>query len=350
MYVDSYIVDPGEAATMNAVTPQAPDVRPVLGLGVMGMSDLYGPADDTESVSTIQAALDAGIRLLETGDAYGAGHGELLLREALRGRRDEAVISLRFGPRRAPDGSWAGPDNRPASVKNALAHSLTRLGTDYVDIYRPSLLDPDVPIEETIGALADLVQAGYVRRIGLSEVGAETLRRAHAVHPISDLQIEYSLFSRGIEDTILPAARELGISVTAYGTLSRGLLTGSWSTARQQGLSVNDFRNGLPRFQGEHLNHQLALVENLREVAQAKGVTVAQLAIAWVSAQGADIVPLVGARRREQLADVLGAAGVSLDAGELAAIEKAVPVGAVRGERYPPALMSRLDSERVTDR
>jgi pyridoxine 4-dehydrogenase len=277
-----------------------------IGLGCMGMSDLYGPADRAESIATIHAALDAGILLLDTGDFYGMGHNEMLIREALGSRPRESVqISVKFGALRGPDGSWSGYDCRPQAVRNFVAYSLKRLGTDYIDIYRPARLDPAVPIEDTVGAIADLVKAGYVRHIGLSEVGADTLRRASSVHPISDLQIEYSMISRGIERAILPVARELGIGITAYGVLSRGLISGHWSKDRQ---GEKDFRSlASPRFQGENLEANLALVERLRSLAQEKGATVAQLAIAWVAAQGDDIVPLVGARRRDRLQEALGA-------------------------------------------
>lgn len=316
-----------------------------LGLGLMGMSDLYGPADRDESVATIHAALDAGITLLDTGDFYGMGDNELLLSDALRGRnRDDVVISVKFGGLRGPDGAWIGFDARPAAVKNFAAYSLRRLGTDHIDVYRPSRLDPDVPIEDTVGAIAELVQAGYVRHIGLSEVGPDTLRRAAAVHPISDLQIEYSLLSRGIEEKILPTARELGIGVTAYGVLSRGLLSGHWRPDRE--LSTGDFRSTSPRFQDGNLERNLALVEALRGVAEQKGATVAQVAIAWVAAQGADVVPLVGARTRERLAESLGAAELVLDDADLARIEQAVPAGAAAGDRYAAYAYAHLDSER----
>ncbi len=316
-----------------------------LGLGCMGMSDLYGASDEAESIATIHAALEAGINLLDTGDFYGMGHNEMLLREALRGyRRDQAIISVKFGVLRTPDNHMVGNDARPAAVKNFLTYSLRRLGTDYVDIYRPARLDPEVPIEETIGAIAEMVQAGYVRHIGLSEVGAETIRRAHAVHPISDLQIEYSLVSRGIESQILPTCRELGIGITAYGVLSRGLISGHWSKDRSG--APGDFRNFIPRFTGQNLDHNLALVEALRQVAEAKGVTVAQIAIAWVLTQGDDIVPLIGARRRDRLNEALGALNLKLTADDLAQIEAAVPAGAAAGERYNAAQMARLDSER----
>nr|WP_274390199.1 aldo/keto reductase [Streptomyces adustus] len=312
---------------------------------MMGMSDLYGPADESESIATIHAALDAGLTLLDTGDFYGMGHNELLLRDALRGRnRDSAVISVKFGALRDADGGWSGYDGRPEAVKNFLAYSLRRLGTDHIDIYRPSRLDPNVPIEETVGAIAEMVQAGHVRHIGLSEVGVETLRRAQAVHPIADLQIEYSLLSRGIEETILPTARELGIGITAYGVLSRGLLSGHWTRDRE--LGAQDFRGISPRFQGENLDRNLTLVEALRKIAADKGAGVAQIAIAWVAAQGSDIVPLVGARRRERLVEALGAQAVTLTTDDLAAIEQAVPADAAAGTRYAAPLMDHLDSER----
>jgi aryl-alcohol dehydrogenase-like predicted oxidoreductase len=318
-----------------------------LGLGCMGMSDFYGPADEAESVATIQAALVAGITLLDTGDYYAAGHNELLIREALRGRdREQAVISVKFGLMRGPDGSIVGNDLRPPAVKNFLAYTLRRLGTDYVDIYRPGRVFPDVPIEETIGAVGEMVQAGYVRHLGLSEVGAETIRRAHAVHPVADVQIEYSLISRGIEDEILPTCRELGIGVTAYGVLSRGLLSGHWSTEREASLTPHDFRASAPRFQGENLARNLELVETLRAVADEKDASVAQLAIAWALSRGEDVVPLVGARTRERLAESLGAAEVDLTQDDLTRIENAVPVAAVAGERYHAEQMAILDSER----
>jgi aryl-alcohol dehydrogenase-like predicted oxidoreductase len=316
-----------------------------LGLGCMGMSDFYGPSDEAESIATIHAALDAGITLLDTGDFYGMGHNELLIRDALKGhRREQVVLSVKFGALRDPGGGWIGVDGRPAALKNALAYTLRRLGTDYVDIYRPARIDPAVPIEESIGAIAEMVQAGYVRHIGLSEAGPETLRKAHAVHPIADLQIEYSLFSRGIEAEILPVCRELGIGITAYGVLSRGLLSGYWSKERTAGAA--DFRNFSPRFQGENLDRNLALVEALRQVADARRMTVAQAAISWVLSRGDDIVPLVGARRRERLAEALNSLNVELSAEDLAHIEAAIPIGAAAGDRYNQQQMAGLDSER----
>jgi aryl-alcohol dehydrogenase-like predicted oxidoreductase len=316
-----------------------------VGLGAMGMSDFYGPADQGESVATIHAAIDAGITLIDTGDFYGTGRNELLIARALKDRnRDDVTISVKFGALRDPAGGFIGYDTRPLAVKNSLAHTLSRLGTDHVDIYRPARLDRAVPIEETVGAIADMVEAGYVRHIGLSEVGPATIRRAAAVHPITDLQIEYSLLSRGIEADILPTVRELGIGVTAYGVLSRGLLSGHWSPDRE--LAHGDFRSSAPRFEGENLQHNLALVDAVGATAEAHGATTAQVAIAWVLAQGEDIVPLVGARRRERLHEAFGALELELTAQDLAAIDRAIPAGAAAGDRYNEHGMATLDSER----
>jgi aryl-alcohol dehydrogenase-like predicted oxidoreductase len=316
-----------------------------IGLGAMGMSDLYGPADEGESIATIHAAIDAGIDLIDTGDFYGAGRNELLIAKALRDRdRDAVTISVKFGAMRDPAGGFVGVDGRPAAVKNFLAYTLTRLGTDHVDVYRIARVDPAVPIEETVGAIAEMAQAGYVRHIGLSEVGADTIRRAAAVHPITDLQIEYSLISRGIESEILPTLRELGIAVTAYGVLSRGLLSGHWSPDRE--LAPNDFRSHSPRFQRGNLEHNLALVDALGAIAADKGASAAQVAIAWVLSRGEDIVPLVGARRRDRLHEALGALDVELTDEDLARIEAAVPPDAAAGERYAEPQMALLDSER----
>jgi aryl-alcohol dehydrogenase-like predicted oxidoreductase len=306
----------------------------------MGMSDLYGPSDENESIATIHAALDAGIALLDTGDYYGAGHNELLIGRALRDRRDKGILSVKFGALRGPDGNWLGMDTRPAAVRNFVAYSLRRLGVDHIDIYRPGRLDPNVPIEDTVGAIAELVKAGYVRAIGLSEVGPDTIRRAHAVHPIADLQIEYSLVSRGPEARIMPLLSELGIGTTAYGVLSRGLLSGSKPKSR------GDFRAHLPRFSGENLERNQRLVDMLRQLATEKGATASQLAIAWVLAKGSNIVPLVGARTRTQLAESLGAVQVTLAPADVERIESALPPTIVAGTRYDEHQMRVLDSER----
>lgn len=314
-----------------------------LGLGCMGMSGMYGPADRAESIATIHAAIDAGITLLDTGDFYGMGHNEMLIGEALKGGlRDKVQLSVKFGAQRDPAGNWLGYDASPSAVKTALAYTLQRLGVDYIDIYRPARLDPKVPIEDTIGAIADMVKAGYVRHIGLSEVGAETIRRAASVHPIVDLQIEYSLISRGIEEAILPTCRDLGIGITAYGVLSRGLISGNWT----QPTAKSDFRAHSPRFQGENADHNLALAKALGEVATQKGITTAQAAIGWVLAKGDDIVPLIGARRRDRLTESLGALDFTLSDADIAAIEAAVPKDSAAGTRYAEAQMAHLDSEK----
>jgi aryl-alcohol dehydrogenase-like predicted oxidoreductase len=316
-----------------------PSVFPIA-LGCMGMSGMYGPADEGESIATIHAALDQGVTLLDTGDFYGAGHNEMLIGRALRDRRDKALLSVKFGALRAPGGGWGGVDARPVAVRNFLTYTLTRLGVDHVDIYRPARLDPAVPIEDTIGAIADLVKAGYVRAIGLSEVGPETIRRAQAVHPIADLQIEYALISRAPEARIFPLLQELGIGVTAYGVLSRGLLSGSRPSA------PTDFRAHLPRFSGDNRERNSQLIEVLRRIAAAKGLAPAQLAIAWVLAKGQSIVPVIGARTRAQLSESLGAMKVILSPAELSEIEEAVPASAVAGTRYDEHQMRILDSER----
>jgi pyridoxine 4-dehydrogenase len=311
----------------------------------MGMSGVYGPAEEPESIATIREALDTGINLLDTGDYYGMGHNELLIREALRGRdRNGVVISVKFGALRGPDNAFIGIDGRPVAVRNFLAYSLRRLGTDYIDVYRLGRVDPQVPIEETVGAIAEMISAGYVRHVGLSEAGAETVRRAHAIHPVADLQIEYSLLSRGIEAEILPTCRLLGVGMTAYGVLSRGLLGGAWSSGRP--ASAGDMRAHMPRFRGENLERNLALVDALRTIAKTKGVTVAQIAIAWVLARGENIVPLMGTTRRDRLAEAVGALELELSEDDLAAIERAVPPGAAAGGRYDERQMAMLDSER----
>jgi aryl-alcohol dehydrogenase-like predicted oxidoreductase len=330
---------------MRRLGRNGPEVS-ALGLGCMAMSGTYGPAVDAESIATVHAALDAGITMLDTGDFYGMGHNEMLLRQALDGgRRERVFLAVKFGAQRAPDGAWIGFDGRPAAAKNFLAYSLRRLGTDYVDLYQPARVDPAVPIEETIGAVADLVRAGYVRHAGLSEASAATVRRAHAVHPIAALQIEYSLLSRGVEAGILPALRELGIALVAYGVLSRGLL-GRHGAHAADSAAAGDTRRHFPRFQGENLERNLGLVEALSQLAAAKGATVPRLAFAWALSRGDDVVPLAGARTRAQLADLLGALDLDLSAADLAALERAVPPGAAAGDRYNTAGMAGLDSER----
>ena len=314
-----------------------------IGLGCMGMSDFYGPADEGESIATIHAALDAGVTLLDTGDFYGVGHNEMLIREALKGsKRDKVVLSVKFGAMRGPDKSWLGVDQRPEAIRNFLAYTLKRLGTDYVDVYRPARLDPNVPIEIVADTIKDLIAKGYVRHLGLSEMSAETVLRAHAVTPVCDLQIEYAVVTRSIEANILPKLRQAGIGITAYGVLSRGLI----SNGALAGESRSGYRTMLPRFTGDNLKHNLTLVEALAHIAKGRGITVAQLAIAWVLSRGDDIVPLIGARRRERLSEALSALEISLTKDELAAIEKAVPPDAIKGQRYMAAQMEHLDSER----
>jgi len=316
-----------------------------IGLGAMGMSDLYGKTDRTESIGTVHAALDAGINLIDTGDFYGSGHNEMLIREALQGRkREEVVISVKFGALRAPGGGFVGFDASPAAMKNSLAQSLQRLGTEYIDIYRPARLDAKVPIEETVSAMAEMVKAGYIRYIGLSEVSARTIRRAHAVHPICDLQIEYSLISRSLEAEILPTLRELEIGMTAYGVLSRGLISGH---LKASALGDRDFRTNSPRFQGENLQKNLQLVEKLRAFAAERGLTPAQLAIAWVLSRGSDIVPVIGARKRERLTETLNALNAKLTREDFAKLEQLIPADAAHGARYNEHGMQSLDSERV---
>src|SRR5262245_12466357 len=319
--------------------PSGPDVFPIA-LGCMGMSGMYGPADEQESIATIHAALDQGINLLDTGDFYGVGHNEMLIGRAIRGRRDGVILSVKFGGMRSPDGGWVGFDARPAAVKNFLAYTLTRLGVDHIDVYRPSRLDPNVPIEDTVGAITEMVKAGYVRAIGLSEVGPETIRRAQSVHPICDLQIEYSLISRSPEAKILPFLAEQGIAVTAYGVLSRGLLAGSKPSAK------GDFRAYMPRFSGENRSRNDRLVDALRALAAEKGTSASQLAIAWVLARGANIIPVMGARTRAQLAESLAAVELRLTPADEARIEDAAPASAVAGTRYDERGMAMLDSER----
>ncbi len=316
-----------------------PAVFPI-GLGCMGMSGMYGATDEEECVATIQSAVDQGVNLIDTGDFYGMGDNEMLIRRALAGRRDKVLLSVKFGALRSPDGNWTGYDCRPAAVKNFCAYSLKRLGTDHIDIYRPARLDPAVPIEDTIAAIAGLIKAGYVRYIGLSEVGVETIRRAQAVHPIVDLQMEYALVTRNLEKDILPALRELGIGVTAYGVLSRGLLSGS------QPRSKADIRSYLPRFTGENFQRNRNLVDALASIALQKGITPVQLALAWVLARGNDLVPIPGARTRKQLEEAMGAMAVQLSSEELSRIEAVLSEHQVAGTRYDARQMRLLDSER----
>ena len=320
-----------------------PEVSAV-GFGTAAISGDYGPNDRDQSIAAIEAALAAGITLIDGGDFYGHGYGELLISDVLRRhRREDVVISIKFGGQRDPAGKWLGHDMRPVALKTAIGYTLTRLGTEYVDIYRPSRVDPNVPIEEVVGAIGELIDAGYVRHVALSEAGSETVRRAHAVRPIVDVQMEYSLVSRGIEDAVLPTCRELGIGVTAYGVLSRGLLSGTWALDRP--IERGDMRAGAPRFQRENLERNLALVEALREAAATKDVTLAQLAIAWVASRGEDIVPLIGGRSPEQVRDAVGAVGVELSAADLAMIDETAPAGSVAGDRYPAAVLAGMDSE-----
>jgi aryl-alcohol dehydrogenase-like predicted oxidoreductase len=306
----------------------------------MGMSGMYGPAEEPESLATIHAAIDAGVTLIDTGDFYGIGHNEMLLGQALRFFREKVLISVKFGAQRGPDGAWLGYDARPAAVKTALAYSLKRLGVDYIDIYRPARLDPNVPIEDTIGAIADMIKAGYVRHVGLSEVGPETIRRAAAIHPIVDLQMEYSLISRAAESKIFPVLEELGIAVTAYGVLSRGLLSGSSKNG------PGDIRNRFPRFAAENQAQNQKLVARLAEIASGKGITPSQLAIAWAFAKSRSIIPVIGARTRAQLGESLAALNVTLSSDEIEMIETAVPADSVAGTRYDAHQMQILDSEK----
>jgi aryl-alcohol dehydrogenase-like predicted oxidoreductase len=329
---------PTDAIATRRLGTNGSQVFPI-SLGCMGMSGMYGHADENESIATIHAAIDRGVNLIDTGDFYGMGHNEMLVGRALKGRRDKVLLSVKFGALRGPDGSWLGYDARPAAVKSFLAHSLNRLGVSHIDVYRPARLDPNVPIEDTIGAITDMIKAGYVRAIGLSEVGPKTIRRAQAVHPIADLQIEYSLISRAPESQIFPALDELGIAVTAYGVLSRGLLTGSKPTGK------SDIRNHFPRFVGDNLARNQRVIEVLNKLAAEKRITPAQLAIAWVLAKGGSIIPVMGARTRAQLQESLSALDVKLSGEDLKAVEDAIPLSEVAGTRYGEPQMKQLDSE-----
>jgi aryl-alcohol dehydrogenase-like predicted oxidoreductase len=329
---------------MTRLGKTGPEVS-ALGLGCMGMSGMYGPADEKESIATIHAALDAGINLLDTGDFYGMGHNEMLLQKALTGQpRDRYFVCVKFGGMRAPNGAFIGIDTRPVAVKNFLAYTLKRLGVDYVDLYQPARVDPSVPIEDTVGAIAEMVKAGYVRHVGLSEASSATIRRAVGVHPIAALQIEYSLISRGMETQILPTVRELGMSVTAYGVYSRGLLTGS--VPSKESTARGDIRGHFPRFQGENLAKNQEMILKLQTIARQKGVGVAQLALGWILTKGNEIIPLVGARTRVQLNEALETLSLSFSASDVAALENAIPAESVAGERYAVEQMRTLDSER----
>ena len=329
---------------MKKINIQNGPISSIVGLGCMGMSDFYGPCDRDESIATVKFAINSGINLLDTGDFYGMGHNELLLAEALRGvSRDNYLLSVKFGAQRDPSGAWYGFDARPAAVKTALAYSLKRLNVEYIDIYRPARVDPNVPIEETIGAIADMVKAGYVKHIGLSEVGSETIRRASAVHPICDLQIEYSLFSRGVEQSVLKTCRDLGIAITAYGVLSRGLFDPNWHSNK---ISDGDFRARSPRFTGDNLKKNLNSLEPLRDMALQKKASIPQIAIAWVMSKGEDIIPLIGSRRLKTIDDSLKALEIKLTQEDLDFLDAAFPQGIAAGTRYAESMMSHLDSER----
>ena len=310
----------------------------LLGLGCMGLSGLYGKTDDENSIKVVHAALDRGVSLLNTGDFYGIGHNEMLVGRAIKDRRDQAFVSVKYGALRSPDGAFNGIDTRPAATKNFLSYSLVRLGVDYIDLYQPARKDPDVPIEETIGAIAEMVKAGYVRHIGLSEVSAATLRRAHAVHPIAAVEHEYSLFDREIEDDLLPTARELGVAIVAYGVLSRGMIQSKGTVQ----IKPNDFRTILPRFLGENLAKNNAIVLKLQELAATKNATATQLAFAWVLSRGEDIFPLIGAKSTEQLNECLESATLSLDSADLAKLDSWIAASAVSGTRYPEPMMAML--------
>ncbi|RCX09659.1 aldo/keto reductase [Extensimonas vulgaris] len=312
-----------------------------LGLGCMGMSEFYGPGDEAEAIATIHRALDLGVTLLDTADMYGVGRNEELVGRAIRGRREQVVLATKFGNVRAPDGSFVRIDGCPEYVRAACEASLRRLGVETIDLYYQHRVDPNTPIEDTVGAMAELVRAGKVRYLGLSEAAPETIRRAHAVHPITALQTEYSLWSRDPEDAILPTVRALGIGFVAYSPLGRGLLTGQ--IKRIEDLAADDYRRNSPRFQGENFARNLALVAEVEAMAREKGCTPAQLALAWVLAQGQDIVPIPGTKRRRYLEENLGALAVQLDAQDLERIHRILPPGAAAGTRYAAPQMQALN-------
>jgi aryl-alcohol dehydrogenase-like predicted oxidoreductase len=314
-----------------------------LGLGCMGMSQSYGPADDRESVAAIHRALDLGVTFLDTADMYGPFTNERLVGRAIAGRRDEVVLATKFGNQRRPDGSWVGINGRPEYVHSACDASLERLGVDHVDLYYQHRVDPSVPVEETWGAMAELVEAGKVRHLGISEAAPATIHKANAVHPVAALQSEYSLFSRDPERELLATVRELGIGFVAYSPLGRGFLSGRLTSSSPEEFADDDFRRGHPRFEGENFARNLALVERVRQLAAEKGATPAQLAIAWVLAQGDDVVPIPGTKRRRYLEENLAALQLRLTPEDLIAIDEAAPRGAVAGERYTPAMMARVN-------
>lgn len=317
--------------------PKGPEVS-AIGLGCMGMTEVYGPADEAEGIATIQAALDAGITLFDTGDFYGMGANELLLGQALKGRRDKAFVQVKFGALRDPSGAWIGYDARPAAVKSSLAYSLRRLGTDHVDLYMPARRDPSVPLEETIGAVADMIKAGYVRHLGVSEVSAETILAANRIHPVTALQYELSVIERGAETRQLPALHQIGAGMTAYGVLSRGLLTSSARAPRP-----GDMRAHMPRFQPGNIEKNQPLVDAFAAVARDKGCSPAQLAIAWVLSRDPHVIPLLGARTRAQLKDTLGALDVEITPEDEARIDAAIPPGSIAGGRYGEHQMRQVD-------
>lgn len=332
------MIDPATPLPTRSLGRFGPSVA-ALGLGCMGMSDFYGSAaerDDAQSIDTLHAALDAGVTLLNTGDLYGAGHNEMLLGRALAGRRSQAVLSVKTGVLRGPRGEFLGLDGRPASIKAFCAFSLKRLGVEVIDLYQPARVDPAVPVEDTVGAIADLIAAGHVRYLGVSEMNTAQLRRAHAVHPVAALEVEYSLGSREVEDSVLPVARELGIGIVAYGALSRGLLGGSVEHTPQ----AWDYRAHLPRFQGENLAHNLGKVAGLQALATGLGCTAAQLAIAWLLSRGDDLVPLVGTTRPHRLLENLKALDLALDDATRGELDRLFPPGALAGTRYPAEQMA----------